>query len=230
MAPSPGGVKNFQFVFGGIAVIGLGILAWLVFSDRGAVAIPVDVAVMPDDTAGFSGYYLGSDSAPVVITEYADYQCPGCQSFELQQFGAVRRRLIETGKVRWRYRDFPLDDIHPHTRLAAHSAACAEEQGKYWEQHSSIYEHQLEWSGEDVAADEFRGYAEENGLDGARYEACMQSARYAGRIEASRQEALRLGVQFTPSFVIGNQLYSGGQNSDFIEAVVDSIIKARSPQ
>lgn len=226
MASSPGGMNHFQMLFGGIAVLGLGVLGWLVFSDRGAVSIPANVTIMPDDTAGFSGYYLGSDSAPVVITEYADYQCPACQGFEMQQFGAIRSRLIQTGKVRWRYRDFPLD-IHQHSRLAAHSAACAEEQGKFWEQHASLYLHQREWFFEGVAADEFRDYAEENGLDVERYDACMESARYAGRIEASLQEAVRVGANSTPSFVIGNRLYTGSQNSDFIERVVDSLIQAQ---
>ena len=68
----------------------------------------------------------------------------------------IEERLIRTGRLRWRYRDFPLQQ-HEFARLAAHSAACADEQGKYWEQHERIYEGQGEWSAGD-AEDHFRRY------------------------------------------------------------------------
>ena len=119
MAAPAAGVKRFYLILAGIAVLGLGTLAWLM-TGRGRVSIPANVVVQPADTAGFRGYLLGSDSAPVEITEYADYQCPGCQSFETVQFPDVKERLIQAGRVRWRYRDFPLQ-MHPHSRTAAHA-------------------------------------------------------------------------------------------------------------
>jgi protein-disulfide isomerase len=225
MASSQGGLGRFYVVFVVLAVVGFGGLAWIVFNRPGNVTIPADVQVVASDTAGFSGYYLGSEGAPVTITEYADYQCPACQTFELQQFGAIRRRLIETGKVRWRYRDFPLN-IHSHARLAAHSAACAEEQGRYWEQHSALYEGQPEWAGSGNAGGMFRDYAKRIGLDLGQYDTCMESAKYAGRIEASLQEAVRVGANSTPTFIIGNTLVPGAVGSDRIEQMVNTIIAA----
>ena len=79
------------------------------------------------------------------ITEYADYQCPFCQTFATLQMPTIEERLINTGRLRWRYRDFPLHQ-HPFARVAAHSAACADEQGKFWDQHRRIYEGQSEWA------------------------------------------------------------------------------------
>ena len=202
---------------------GLAVLAFMALRRPKDTSIPTAVTIQPADTSGFHGYLLGSDSAPVEITEYADFQCQACENFETVQFPAVRDRLVRSGKVRWRYRDFPLE-VHPHARLAAHSAACADEQGKYWEQHRRLYGGQLDWSTRSSAAGTFRGYAKEEGLDLGRYDECMKTARYAGRIQASFQEGTRVGVEATPSFIIGARLYRGVQTSDEITRLVDSLI------
>jgi protein-disulfide isomerase len=158
----------------------------------------------------------------VEITEYADYQCPFCQTFATLQMPTIEERLIRTGKLRWRYRDFPLQQ-HQFARLAAHSAACADEQGKYWEQHDRIYEGQGEWSAARDAGDHFRNYARAAGLDLARYDECMASGKYAGRIMASVEEGTRAGVSSTPTLLVGNRLYKGRIDSDAIRRLVDSL-------
>jgi protein-disulfide isomerase len=206
-----------------VAVAGGGLLFWQV--RRGVPSIPANVTVTAADTAGFQGYFLGNADAPVVITEYADYQCPACQTFDMVQFPDIVRQLVETGKVRWRYRDFPLN-IHPFARLAAHSAACADDQGRYWEQHASIYQGQSSWARETEPSGTFRGYAERIGLDVKVYDECMMSAKYAGRIQASYDEGVRVGVNGTPTFLIGDRLYGGLSNSDALKALVDSLTPA----
>jgi protein-disulfide isomerase len=220
MAQSRSGVNQFYFLLGAIALIGAGGLAWLVMKPK-SVSIPVGVPIEVSDTSGFRGYLLGSDSAPVEVTEYADYQCPACRDFETVQFPAVRRQLIETGKARWRYRDFPLDNIHANARIAAHAAACADAQGKFWEMHRAIYDHQDEWSPKRDASGSMRELAGTVGLQLDQYDQCMSSARYAARIEASQKEGAQIGVPATPSFVIGGRLYSGSQPSDSIRAWVE---------
>lgn len=221
MAGTPVGMKGFYAALAGVAVVGIGVLGWMLSRPR-TVSIPANVVVQPADTAGFRGYLLGSDSAKVEITEYADYQCPFCQTFDELQFQTIRQRLIDTGRLRWRYRDFPLQQ-HPFSRLAAHSAACADEQGKYWEQHRRIYEGQQDWAESSDAAPAFRRYAQLNGLDLARYDACMKSAKYAGRIQASYDEGVRAGVNSTPTLLVGGRLYQGRLDSDAIARLVDSL-------
>jgi protein-disulfide isomerase len=221
MATSPGGLKRFYAVFIVVALAGLGILGYLL-AKPSTVSIPVNVAIQPSDTAGFHGYVKGSASAPVEITEFADYQCPFCQTFATLQMPTIEERLIKTGRLRWRYRDFPLQQ-HPFSRLAAHSAACADEQGKFWEQHQRIYEGQADWAASSDAAPVFRGYAKAIGLDLGRYDACMSSAKYAGRIQASQQEGERLGVNSTPTLMVGGRLYQGRFDSDAIIHLVDSL-------
>ena len=221
--PVERGVNRFYTVFGIVGVLGVAAIGYLALRSGTPISVPVDAAILAADTAGFRGYVLGSDSAPIEVTEYADYQCPGCQQFETLQFPQVRRQLIETGRVRWRYRDFPLDQIHPNARLAAHSAACADDQGKYWEQHRLIYEGQSEWSGERNPVPIYQRYAQQAGLDLAQYNGCMTEVKYKGRIQASHDEAIRMNVGVTPTFLIAGRLYPGGMNSDALKRLVDSL-------
>ncbi len=216
--PPSGGPGAFYALVGLLVVVGAGVLVYLARRPKD-LSIPAKVTVVAADTAGFRGYLLGSDSAKVEITEFADYQCPACQAFEMLQFDVVKRQLIDSGLVRWRYRDFPLDQLHSHTRLAAHAAACADDQGKYWPMHRVVYENQTAWERIGSATGVFADYAKQAGLDPAKYEACMKSTKFAGRIEASLQEGLALGVNSTPTFLIGGRLYPGVKSSDSLAAI-----------
>jgi protein-disulfide isomerase len=216
--PPPSTPGGFYALVALLVVLGAGVLVYLARRQTD-LSIPAKVTVMAADTAGFRGYVLGSDSAPVEITEYADYQCPACQSFEMLQFDVVKRQLIDSGLVRWRYRDFPLDGMHSHARLAAHAAACGDEQGKYWPMHRLLYENQPTWERAGSVAGLFSEYAKQAGLNAERYDACMKSTKYAGRIEASREEGAKVGVNSTPTFLIGGRLYPGVRSSDSLASI-----------
>jgi protein-disulfide isomerase len=227
MAATQTGMKRFYALFTAVAAVGLGALAYLLLRP-GTVSIPANVTVTASDTSGFRGYIKGSPEALVEITEFADYQCPFCQTFATLQLPTIEKRLIETGRVRWRYRDFPLQQ-HSFARLAAHSAACADEQGKYWAQHDRIYEGQSEWAEAGDAGSIFRNYAKAAGLDLGRYDTCMKSGKYAGRIQASVNEGVQAGVNSTPTLLVGGRLYRGRFDSDAIIKLVDSLAPRRSP-
>jgi protein-disulfide isomerase len=226
MAGTKPGMKRFYILFAVVAVIGLGALGYLV-TRSSSVSLPANVTIQTSDTSGFRGYIKGSPSATVEITEFADYQCPFCQTFATLQMPTIEERLIETGRLRWRYRDFPLQQ-HPFSRLAAHSAACADEQGKYWEQHNRIYEGQQDWAEARNAGPLFRDYAKASGLDLGRYDTCMKAGKYAGRIQASYNEGVQLGVSSTPTLLVGNRLYKGRLDSDAIAKLVDSLARYSS--
>lgn len=223
-AQAKGSNPGFYWLLGAIAIVGVGLLVWQM-RRGGAVSIPANVEVLASDTAGFRGYTLGSDSAPVTVVEYGDYQCPGCGTFSVVTMPDVKSRLIDAGRIKWIYRDFPLDEIHPNARIAAHAAACAYEQEKFWPVHSLIFQGQRDWSLGN-ATRVLRGYAEAAGADLGAYDECMETARYAGRIEASKQEGIRLGVRSTPSFLIGDRLYEN-MNYDTMRRLVDSAIAAQ---
>jgi protein-disulfide isomerase len=129
--------------------------------------------------------------------------------------------------VRWRFRDFPLPG-HAYARYASHAAHCAGEQGRFWEMHDQLYfHHGWAQTGRDPAR-LFRDYAGAAGLDVKAYDACMESGRHAGRIEASRREGDQVGVQGTPTFAVGGRLYRGGQTSDDFKRLADSLAR-RAP-
>jgi protein-disulfide isomerase len=225
MAGTQAGVKRFYTVFAVLALAGVGVLAYLLLKPS-TISIPANVSIQPSDTSGFHGYVKGSKDAPVEIIEFADYQCPFCQTFATLQMPTIEDRLINSGRLRWRYRDFPLQQ-HPFARLAAHSAACADEQGKYWPQHEQIYQNQSDWAAARDAGPLFRNYARTVGLDLGRYDSCMKAGKYAGRIQASYNDGVQLGVSSTPTLLIGNRLYRGRLDSDAIIKMVDSLAPRR---
>jgi protein-disulfide isomerase len=217
----PSSLKRFFAIFALIAAGGIGFLLWQM-NKSSTPSIPVAVTVQPSDTAGFRGYVLGADSAAVEVIEYADYQCPACQQFATVEWPYVKERLIQTGKVRWVFRDFPLSQ-HQWARLAAHAAACGQEQNKFWELQDEIFATQPEWQFSRDAGPTFRAAAEKVGMDLSAYDTCMNSLKYAGRIQAASSEGIRLGVGSTPTFIIGGRLYPGILPYDRLKAIAESL-------
>lgn len=223
------GQKSFYYLLGGIALVGVALVAARVLGGK-SISIPANVVVSPADTTGFRGYLIGSETAPVEVTEYADFQCPQCANFDAVSWPDIKERLIDAGKVRFRYRDFPLDNIHRNTRIGAHSAACADDQGKFWGMKSALYHRQPEWSESRSPMSTLKEAAKDAGLDLAIWQSCMESAKYAGRIQASADEAMKIGVSSTPTFLIGGRLYPGLTGDDMVK-LVDSLaaLKTAAP-
>lgn len=218
------GQQRFLLVLGGVAVAAV---AWLGYRVLGAPSLPVRAAEGARDTTGFQGYVTGSPDAPVEIVEYGDYQCPVCAGFDQVQYPDIKARLIDTGKIRFVYRDFPLDTPHPHARLAAHAAACYNDQSRFWEGKAEIYRRHGEWNFGSTrqAYGIFGDIASSVGIDRGAWEGCMESGTHAARIQASLEEGTRIGVGSTPTFLIDGRLYPGG-SSDAMVRLVDSLIAA----
>jgi protein-disulfide isomerase len=214
-------MRGFYVLLAAVAIGGAG---WLIYSARHKPKeLPTATTPVSAAPAGsFQGYVVGNDSAPVHITEYSDFECPFCASFATVQMPEVREQLINTGKVQWRFRDFPLS-THEYSRVAALAALCAGEQGKFWEMHDQLfYNHQWAQRRKHPSG-LFRDFAKTIGLDVNRYDACMDSRRYAGRIEESRQEGDALGVNHTPSFFVNGRPFTAQPTSDAFKALVDSL-------
>jgi protein-disulfide isomerase len=223
-------MKGFYRLLVAVALVGAGVL-WYVTQHKPSTAAPVAASSGPLPVAaadGFRGYTLGAASAPIEITEYSDFECPFCASFATVQMPVIREQLIATGKVRWRFRDFPLPS-HAYSRSAALAAQCAGEQGKFWEMHDQLFvNHQWAQTGKNPSG-LFRDFAKAIGLDLANYDACMDSQRYAGRIQASVAEGAALAVKGTPSFFVNGRPFVGRATSDDFKALVDSLSK-KSPK
>jgi len=215
-------MKGFYVLLGVVCLAGGG---WLLYSasHKSGPGLGSTAPVPAVATDGFRGFTLGSDSAPVEVTEYSDFECPWCATFATVQMPVVREQLIATGKVRWRYREFPLS-MHKYSRLAALAAQCAGEQGRFWEMHDALFtRHQWAQTGKDPS-DVFRGFARDLGVDLDKYDACMKSQRYAGRVQASVEEGEARGVQGTPTFFVDGRKFQGNPTSDAFKTLVDSLL------
>ena len=142
--------------------------------------------------------FLGRADAPVTIVEFSDYQCPFCQRFFATTLPALKAEYIATGKVRYVFRDYPIDQIHPHARKAAEAAHCAGDQGKFWEMHDVLFRNSSALAGPQLV-----DHARAVGLDTATFSECISSGRHAARVEQGAKDAAAAGVQGTPGFVIG---------------------------
>lgn len=158
-------------------------------------------APAPDDKVSYrfspGGFSLGDARAPLVMVEYTDLQCPFCQQFHNTTFAQIKANYIDTGKIRFVSRDFPLD-FHENARRAATAGRCAAEQGKYWEMR-----HLMIVNAEQLRPDNLIAYAASVKLDVPKFKSCLESDRFKAQIDQDIAEGEVAGVQGTPSFVIG---------------------------
>jgi len=171
----------------------------------------------------------GNPNAPVTVVEYSDFQCPFCTRFFQQTLPLIEENYIDTGKVKFVYKDLPLDSLHPNARAAHIAAECADEQGKFWEYHDALFEKQPQWS--NLASFElqnkFTEFATDMGLQAASFESCMQSPNIADEVNKDILEAASFGASGTPTFFIGNEndgfiKIIGAQPFVVFQSVIDS--------
>jgi protein-disulfide isomerase len=142
------------------------------------------------------GRTRGSAQAPVTLIEYSDFTCGFCRKFFQETWPRLRSKYVETGKVRFLYRDFPRANRGPGLQMAL-AARCAGAQGRYWDMHDRLFAH----AGETGTA-ELRGHAKAIGLDLPVFVTCMQEARETEAIFRDRSEGESLGFRGTPGFIL----------------------------
>ena len=224
---------NLKFFYWGLAVVAVAGGSWIWVAAHRA---PASVYARPlpasevAAAAGFPGYILGSDSAPVVVDDYSDFECPFCAELAILTFPDVRSRLISTGLVRWRFHDRPLTSIHPKTLGAHEAAACAAAQGKFWEMQDQLYGHQGAWVAARNPQKDFANYARALGLDMDQYNQCTRSHQYLARIQASAQHADSLGITGTPTLFINGKPYDMqlGLGYDRLKAAIEAAAKSKT--
>ena len=222
-------MNRFYVVLAVVAVVlGVTVFALLRTGGGASAAAAGPPPTVADD--GFRGYTLGQGTARVEVTEYVDFECPVCASFATIQMPTIKAQLINTGKARWRFRDYPLP-IHKYSRFAAHAAQCAGAQGRYFEMQDQLFEHhQWAQTGRDPSA-LFRDLAQAAGVNVTTYDTCMKEGKFAQRIEYSRQEGDSLRVDGTPTFFVNGRKMDFRRlpSSDDFKAIVDSAIAHAPP-
>ena len=213
-------MKTFYLALGAVALIG-GAAIWMARGgSSGSEGVTSVSSAALASVGEYEGYVEGSDSALVEVVEFADFQCPACARFTILSGSDIRTGLVERGLARWRFHDFPLPN-HQHAIPAHHAAACADEQGQFWAMHDQLFFNQGRWARDARPTRRFREYAQAIGLDVDRFEACMESDRYRARIEAGKNEAVALGINSTPSFLIGDMIVAGALPYDSIRTLVE---------
>jgi protein-disulfide isomerase len=210
--------RNFYLGLAAAAIVGIALIYWLAIRPKETVAVAPITGV---PAAESRPYVRGSASAPVEIVEFADFQCPACERFATITEPDVMKRIVDAGLARYVFYDFPLG-MHPNAWPASHAAACADDQGKFWEMHDVIFREQPNWSPERNPKGSFERLAREIGLDVAAWETCYDERRHQRRIAANLAEGERRGVGSTPTFFIGNYKIARVQTFDEIRAYVDS--------
>jgi protein-disulfide isomerase len=145
-----------------------------------------------------TGFALGRPDAPLTVVEFTDLQCPFCRQYLATTFPELKRNWIDTGKLRYISRDFPLADLHPQALSAARAARCSGEQGKFWDMRFTLLTNAAALSPEFITRT-----ASDLKLDMKAFAECSDSRRFDADIAADQAAGLKIGVGGTPTFVLG---------------------------
>jgi len=173
---------------------------------------------------------LGKDDAPLTLVEFTDYQCPFCSRHYRDTFPKIVQDFVDTGKVRYILREFPLVSIHSAASKASEAALCAGEQGKYWAMHQKIFENQRQ-----IQIDNLKAHGENIGLDAGKLAECLDSGKFTERVKSDTSQGQKFGVRGTPSFFLGKtgedsskftatERLVGAQPYDKFKAAIDALL------
>ncbi len=185
------------------------------------------VQVSADDDA-----VLGDKKAPVEIIEFSDYQCPFCRKFWTETFSQLKKDYIDTGKVKFVYRDFPLESIHPASMPSAIALECVREKGgdaAYYKMHDKVFSEGNILDGgtptspvtktAQFGPTELKKWAKDLGYD---ITSCLDSNKYKSEVQKDQADGAAVGVQGTPAFFINGKLLSGAQPYSAFKQAIDA--------
>jgi protein-disulfide isomerase len=172
--------------------------------DRAQLALPV----------GKRDHVEGRADAPVTLVEYGDYQCPSCgRAYPIVK--EIQRRL--GGRLRFIFRNFPLTTLHPSAQHAAEAAEGAARQGRFWEMHDLLFEHQRALDDRSL-----EGYARKLGLDESRFHAELSEHTHAPRVQEDFSSGVRSGVNGTPTFFINGIRHDGAWDLETLTEAIQA--------
>jgi protein-disulfide isomerase len=190
---------------------------------------PFDIAVNEHSPA-----VKGNKNARVEIIEFSDFQCTFCLGYVSETFPQIEKNYLKTGKVKYLFRDLPLP-LHANAFRAAEAARCAGEQGKFWEAHDRFFANQ-----NTLNPNDWPQHAQALGLDTAKFNQCLMSGKYDDEIHRDVDEALSLGIEGTPAFLIGvtdpnnprqvnvRKVLLGAESYDTFKTTLDELLAAKA--
>ncbi len=192
---------------------------------------PTNVLVSVDDDPA-----IGDTNAPVVMVDFSDYECPFCKRYFTQSFAQIKSDYIDTGRLRYVYRDLPLSFHDPLATQEAIAANCAREQGDdetYFKYHDEIF-NKTNSNGNGMPKSELYTIAKDLGLDANKFKQCLDSEKYKDEVQNDLADAQKYGATGTPTFFIGKntdsgefegEMVVGAQPYAVIKAVIDKYLE-----
>jgi protein-disulfide isomerase len=212
------GLKQYSLIIGIVAVAVIVVSAFAILgqgSSRTPQLNPAEVSL--DKSAG-------AKDAPVVVVEYADFQCPYCKQFATGPELQLRQEYVDTGKARFVFRQLAF--IGPESLWAAEAAECANEQGRFWDYHDKLF---AEQAGENEGAfsrENLKRFAAELRLDTQQFNQCLDSDKYQAKVQQEIGQAEQLGVRSTPTLFVNGQLLRNGSDYQVLQTAITAALKA----
>jgi len=222
-APAKSPYRAFYWILIAVALVGIGALVFAVVRARtgGSAAmapVKIDSTSLRAIAAKATPEKLGPDNAPVKLVIFSDYTCPYCGQWAAQVQPRLMQDYVNPGKLQIVYYDFPLgtEGEHKYAYLAARAAHCGGEQGKYWEMHDYIFGRQSDWMyALTPPVKTYEQYARTVGVDPQKFNACLESDRYADVVTAEHELGVQLGVNATPTVIINERRLSDPGLQDY---------------
>jgi protein-disulfide isomerase len=217
--------KRLLMIVGGVVAVAIvAVLVLIIVNNRDDSSNLPDVqaAAAPDASIPVNGMSIGDPNAPVTIVEYGDYQCPFCAEFNKDAMPPLLADYISTGKVQLTF--VPFSFLGDESLAAAEAAFCANDQGKFWAMHETIYANHNGENIGNLSASRLREMAEKSGLDMDQYDVCIDAGTHKGDVQNSSATARTAGIASTPSFVINNGDPIGYASWDDFKAEIDDAL------
>ncbi len=173
----------------------------------------------------------GNSNALITLVDFSDFGCPFCQRYATTTFPQLMKDYVDTNKIRYAFMQFPLEE-HPNAKSAALASECANDQGKFWQYHDTLFSTQPQWkslSANDVAT-YFKKYAVDLGLNPLKFDSCFNGKKYENKIDHD----IQIGAPYvtgTPTFYIGNNKdgyteIDGSQPPSTFQQTIDHLLKS----
>jgi protein-disulfide isomerase len=201
----------------GMVVVAVVVIVLVVSLTRGRSPAPT-----PAELAGQS---LGSADAPVVVVEYADYQCPYCRQFYEGPEQQLVTDYVDTDQVRLVFRNLAF--IGQESIRAAEAAECAGDQDQFWAYHDLLFQKQGAENSGVYSQANLEQYAASLGLDTTQFHQCLSSGRYLSLVQQQSAEAQRMGVSSTPTLLVDGQVVQNGSRYPVLQAAIEAALKGQ---
>ncbi len=155
----------------------------------------------------------GKKDAPVTLVEFSDFQCPFCKTAVP---GIKQVEKVYGDRIQIVYRQYPIPSLHPNAFKAAEASLCANDQGKFWALHDAMFEDQAKLSVSDLKAT-----ARKLGMDGKKFDNCLDSGRYVEQVQNDQKEAQRIGVNGTPTLFLNGVMVDGGYQFPVLASLIE---------